>query len=71
MDGLTPIEEANRALGSGFASEDFSTVGGLVFGSLGRAPKAGDEVRLGGHLLRVEEVEGARIARVVARKESA
>jgi CBS domain containing-hemolysin-like protein len=71
MDGLTPIEEANRALGSGFASEDFSTVGGLVFGSLGRAPKAGDEVRLGCHLLRVEEVEGARIARVVARKESA
>jgi CBS domain containing-hemolysin-like protein len=71
MDGLTPIEEANRALGSEFESEDFSTVGGLVFGRLGRAPKAGDEVRLGGHLLRVEEVEGARIARVVARKESA
>jgi CBS domain containing-hemolysin-like protein len=71
MDGLTPIEEANRALGSEFESEDFSTVGGLVFGRLGRAPKAGDEVRLGGHLLRVEEVEGPRIARVVARKDPA
>jgi CBS domain containing-hemolysin-like protein len=70
MDGLTPIEEANRVLGSGFASEDFSTVGGLVFGRLGHAPKAGDEVRLDGYLLRVEEVDGARIARVVARKES-
>src|SRR5688572_32881199 len=26
MDSLTRIEEANRAMGSGFASEDFSTV---------------------------------------------
>jgi CBS domain containing-hemolysin-like protein len=38
---------------------------------LGRAPKAGDEVRLGGHLLRVEEVDGPRIAWVVARKDPA
>ena len=71
MDSLTPIEEANRAMGSGFASEDFSTVGGLVFGRLGHAPKAGDEVRIDSYLLRVEEVDGARIARVVAQKEPA
>ena len=71
MDGLTPIEEANRALGSGFESEDFGTVGGLVFGRLGRAPKAGDEVRLDSYLLRVEAVDGARVARVVARKDPA
>jgi CBS domain containing-hemolysin-like protein len=70
MDGLTPIEEANRALGSGFESEDFGTVGGLVFGHLGRAPKVGDEVRVAGHLLTVEEVDGPRVARVVARKEA-
>jgi CBS domain containing-hemolysin-like protein len=71
MGGGTPIEEANKALGSSFASGDFSTVGGLVFGHLGRAPKAGDEVRIDGNLLRVEEVDGSRIARVVARKEPA
>jgi len=70
MDGLTPIEEANRALGSGFESEDFGTVGGLVFGHLGRAPKAGDEVRVAGRLLTVEEVDGPRVVRVVARKEA-
>jgi len=69
MHGSTPIEEANRALGSEFESEDFETVGGLVFGRLGRAPKAEDEVCLDGHLLRVEEVDGPRVARVVARKE--
>ena len=70
MGGLTPIEEANRALGAGFSSEDFGTVGGLVFGRLGRAPKAGDEVRLDSYVLRVEEVDGPRVVRVVARKES-
>jgi CBS domain containing-hemolysin-like protein len=70
MDGLTPIEEANRALGSGFESEDFGTVGGLVFGHLGRTPKAGDEVRLADHLLTVEEVDGPRVTRVVARREA-
>jgi CBS domain containing-hemolysin-like protein len=70
MDGLTPIEEANRALGSGFESEDFGTVGGLVFGHLGRAPKAGDEVRVADHLLTVEEVDGPRVTRVVARREA-
>jgi CBS domain containing-hemolysin-like protein len=70
MEGLTPIEEANRALGSGFESEDFGTVGGLVFGHLGRAPKAGDKVRVAGHLLTVEQVAGTRVVRVVARKEA-
>ena len=69
MDGLTLIEEANRALGSGFASEDFGTVGGLVFGRLGHGPKAGDEVSIDGYLLRVEEVAGSRVARVLVRKE--
>lgn len=71
MGGGTPIEEANKALNSSFASGDFSTVGGLVFGNLGRAPKAGDEVSIGGYLLRVEEVDGSRVARVVARREPA
>jgi CBS domain containing-hemolysin-like protein len=46
-------------------------VGGLVFGRLGRAPKAGDEVRIDRFLLRVEEVDGPRVARIVARKEPA
>ena len=70
MGGATPIEEANRALDAGFESGDFSTMGGLVFGGLGRAPEPGDEIRLGSFRLGVEEVDGPRIIRVVARKES-
>jgi Mg2+/Co2+ transporter CorC len=60
-----------EALGSRFESEDFDTIGGLVLGWLGRAPEVGDEVRLEGYLLRVEEVDGLRVARIVAREEPA
>jgi CBS domain containing-hemolysin-like protein len=68
IDGRIPIGVVNDALGSGFESEDFDTIGGLVLGQLGRAPDAGDEVRLDGFLLRVDEVDGPRVVQVVARE---
>ena len=70
VDGRILIGEVNDALGSEFESEDFDTVGGLVLGQLGRAPEVDDEVRLDGHLLRVEEVDGPRVARVRVKKDS-
>ena len=65
IDGSSSIGVVNEALGSQFESEDFDTIGGLVFGVIGRAPEVGDEVRLDGHLFRVEEVNGQRIERLV------
>ena len=70
IDGRIPIGVVNEALGSSFESEDFDTIGGLVLGRLGRVPEVGDEVRLDGYLLRVDEVDGPRVAQVVARKAS-
>jgi CBS domain containing-hemolysin-like protein len=35
---------------------------------LGRAPEVGDEVRLDSYLLRVDEVDGPRVAQVIARE---
>jgi CBS domain containing-hemolysin-like protein len=68
IDGRIPIGVVNEALGSRFESEDFDTIGGLVLGHLGRAPEVGDEVRLDGYLLRVDEVDGPRVAQVIARE---
>ena len=68
MDGRIPIGVVNDALGSRFESEDFDTVGGLVLSALGRAPEVGDEVVLDGHVLRVEEIDGPRVAQVVVRE---
>ncbi len=67
VDGGVPIETVNEALGSRFESEDFGTIGGLVFGRLGHAPGAGDEVRLDRHVLRVEETDGPRVTRLTVR----
>ena len=68
LDGSVPIRDVNEALDSDFASEDFDTIGGLVLGRLGRAPEVGDEVRIDDRVFVVEEVDGPRVARVVARK---
>jgi len=67
IDGRIPIGVVNEALGSGFESEDFETIGGLVLDALGRPPEVGDEVSLDGHTLRVDEVDGPRVAQVLAR----
>jgi CBS domain containing-hemolysin-like protein len=68
IDGRIPIGVVNEALGSEFESEDFDTIGGLVLGSLGRVPEVGDEIHFDGYLLRVDEVDGPRVAQVVARE---
>jgi CBS domain containing-hemolysin-like protein len=68
MEGSVPIREVNEYLNTDFESEDFDTVGGLVLGRLGRAPEVRDEVVLDGHVLRVEEVDGSRVARVTVRE---
>ena len=68
VDGHAPLTEVNRVLGSEFESEDFETISGLVFGLLGRTPEVGDEVALDEYALRVEEVDGPRVARLIVRE---
>ncbi|MDP9425318.1 MAG: hemolysin family protein [Actinomycetota bacterium] len=64
VDGRLPINVVNEALQTGFESEDFDTMGGLVLGALGRVPEVGDEISLNDHMLRVEEIDGPRVAQV-------
>jgi CBS domain containing-hemolysin-like protein len=45
-------------------SEGYNSVGGFVFGELGRLPKRGDMVRVNGYSLRVESVRENRIEAV-------
>jgi len=46
------------------AEEDYTTIGGFVFGSLGRLPVVGDRVSAGGALFTVREMDGRRIESV-------
>ena len=64
LDGRFPIDEFNERFGTELPDEDFHTVAGFVFGQLGRAPEAGDDVSYDGLRFDVLEVEGNRIERI-------
>jgi putative hemolysin len=64
IDGTFPIDDFNEQFETELPAEDFHTVAGFVFGQLGRAPEAGDEVDHGPLCFRVIQVEGTRIERL-------
>ena len=64
LDGMFPIDQFNERFGTDLPDEDFHTVGGFVFGQLGRAPEPGDDVVHNGLQFDVLEVEGSRIERM-------
>jgi putative hemolysin len=65
IDGGTSISDVNERLGLELPEEDFDTIGGYVFGELGRIPVAGDQIPLlGGGSLHVEEAVDRRVTRV-------
>jgi CBS domain containing-hemolysin-like protein len=71
VDGGVAVSQLNDAVGTDVERDEFGTVGGLVLDRLGRAPAVGDSVAVDGYRLDVEEVDGARVARVALREEPA
>ncbi len=64
IDGTFPIDDFNEQFGTSLPIEDYHSVGGFVFGLLGRAPEQGDEVGHDGTRFTVLEVEGSRIEKL-------
>jgi CBS domain containing-hemolysin-like protein len=64
IGGSFPIDEFNERFGTGLSEEDYHTVGGFVFGELGRAPSVGDSVQVNGARFEVSGVDGPRITEV-------
>ena len=64
ITGMFPIDEFNNRFGTELPDEDFHTVGGYVFGQLGRAPEPGDDVSWNGVRFDVLEVDGNRIEKI-------
>lgn len=64
VDGLALLSDLADELGIDFGEVEYDTLGGLVFGELGRRPEVGDIVRTRGHTFIVEELDGLRISRV-------
>ncbi len=58
------IYDINERFNLDLPTEDFQTIGGYVFGLLGREPEIDDEVETDGLKMIVEETEGHKIIRV-------
>jgi Mg2+/Co2+ transporter CorC len=67
LDGITPLDVANEALGVNLSSEEADTIGGLLSSELGRLPTTGEVVSLNGIEFVVREVRKLRVQRVLAR----
>jgi magnesium and cobalt exporter, CNNM family len=65
VDGGASIDEVNERFDMDLSSQDFDTIGGYIFGALGRAPEEGDSISVNGSgQLTVVQTMGRRITRV-------
>jgi CBS domain containing-hemolysin-like protein len=61
VPGSTGIADVNERFGLSVPEEDYTTIGGYVFGVLGRLPVVGDRVTAANAVFTVREMEGRRI----------
>jgi len=61
VDGSLPISEFNTEHGASLDDSDYTTIGGYVFGQLGRLPRVGDRVTAGPFTFEVIEMDGRRV----------
>ncbi|MCC7417583.1 MAG: HlyC/CorC family transporter [Acidobacteria bacterium] len=64
IDGLALITDVNTRFGLHIDEDEYSTFGGYVLGRLGRRPRVGDTCEVEGRALRVDALDGLRVARV-------
>jgi putative hemolysin len=67
LEGLTRLDEFAELTGLRLEPAlrgRVDTLGGLVMAELGRVPEVGDEVEVAGRRLRVEALDGRRVAAV-------
>jgi magnesium and cobalt exporter, CNNM family len=64
VNGRTPLDQVSDLLQTRLPEGDWDTVGGLVYGQLGRVPEEGESVRLCGWRLTAQRIQGHRIGRV-------
>jgi magnesium and cobalt transporter len=61
VPALTRIDEFNAVFGTRYADEEFDTIGGLVLHELGRMPRRGESIEIGGIELEVLRADRRRI----------
>ena len=70
FDGLTILDDVWEQLGIEVeSSSEVNTIGGLVAEKLGRIPRSGDQVKANGYELRVLEMKGRRVSKVLVARQ--
>ncbi len=66
--GRVDLDDVNEVLGTHLTNEMADTLGGYIYGTIGRVPVGGEEVAIDDWTLTVEQVSGRRIRKVRARR---
>src|SRR5881628_485561 len=64
VSGATPLRDVNHAFGLALDEADYTTIGGYLFGLLGRLPKVGDQVAVKGAVFEIVEMDSRRVGAV-------
>ena len=64
IDGLVLVSDVNQQFDLHIDEDTYTTVGGYVLGQLGRRPQMGDTVAVEDRTMRVDALDGIRVARV-------
>src|SRR5712691_2113572 len=64
LSGATPLRDVNETYGLELDETDYTTIGGYLFGALGRLPKSGDRVAAPGAVFEIVEMDGRRVGTV-------
>lgn len=70
VDGNMELGAIQRKFNLPLKGQGYTTIGGLVFGILGREPRVGDEILIGHLFFEVESIIGKRIKRIILKRES-
>jgi len=64
LDGSMPISDLNTDFDLSLDDREYTTLGGYIFGQLGRLPRTGDRIAVGGDTFEVVQMEGKRVKSV-------
>ena len=68
IQGRMDLDDVNELLGTHYSKEVADTLGGFIYGEMGRVPVGGEQVTVEGWTLTVEQISGRRIRKVRAHR---
>jgi magnesium and cobalt exporter, CNNM family len=64
IDGLALVTDVNAQFDLHIDPDTYTTIGGYMLGCIGRRPKVGDAIDVEGRRMRVEAIDGLRVAKL-------